>query len=142
MDRLRSASTTSVMNVMNGACHNVALTCAYGVFANSLDNYTTTNGSVDTSALIAAISEMFYQSLICPDNSTYKGGPHIDSNGNLEAGFVNTACECNSGYEVVGDACLLKCANTAAGGGGRNVYGICVCADGYTGDGYKCTRTE
>ena len=60
-----SASIGSVYNVMRGACRNVALTCAYAVFA---EDENSCNG-VDK--CIESISEMFYQSLLCPDNSTY-----------------------------------------------------------------------
>ena len=116
-----AASTTSVMNVMNGACHNVALTCAYAIFANSDEN-------MDDSELIAAISEMFYQSLVCPDNSTYKGGPNVDENNELLEGFVNSACKCNDGYEPWGGYCVVKC--NADQDQERNMTtGSCVCKD-------------
>ena len=88
------ASVSSIKGVMTGACRNVALTCAYAVFANmcttgetnamnwvmhvedptQLDTTPTNCTPCDTehqSTCIEGISEIFYQSLLCPENSTY-----------------------------------------------------------------------
>ena len=100
------ASVDSIYKVMSGACHNVALTCAYAVFAND-------KGSCnDDTTCITNISQMFYQSLLCPDNS------HFDTSG----GDVNSKCTCDNGYEVYGNACVKKCSSTQT----RNDSGVCV----------------
>lgn len=132
-----SASTTSIMNVMSGACRNVALTCAYGIFAHTPEmGQSCTNISDTDKCLIERISEMFYQSLVCPENSTYKGGEHTNIAVNGEAGFVNSACECNSGYVAWSGYCVLQCGNNAVR---DTTTGRCSCDTGYTGDGYTCT---
>ena len=126
-----SASVSSVYNVMRGACRNVALTCAYAVFYKDTKLCPTTNGD-DT--CINSISEMFYQSLLCPDNSTYVASAASASKiGNGEE-YVNAHCKCNSyyktgttknpgvGYEAWGSSCLIQCEN----GYIRNSYGTCV----------------
>ena len=61
-----NADIGSIYNVMRGACYNVALTCAYAVFANDKTNSCST---ADT--CITNISQMFYQSLLCPDDKTF-----------------------------------------------------------------------
>lgn len=96
-----SASIDSIYRVMSGACHNVALTCAYAVFQNDKDLCS----EKDTTGCINNISELFYQSLLCPDNSTYnttKGTAGTD-------GYVNERCKCNTGYYVYGTTCVLTC---------------------------------
>ena len=149
----QSASTASIMNVMNGACHNVALTCAYGVFANMLDNFKT-DGKVDQLKLIMGISNMFYQSLICPENSTYDLAYLIEltsgeatgsgnaayqiSANNTDGGRVNAACVCNEGYSVWEGKCLRTCDTNAT----RNAYGTCVCKTNWSGDGFTCTQNN
>ena len=100
------ASVDSIYKVMSGACHNVALTCAYAVFANDK------NSCNDDAACITNISQMFYQSLLCPDNSHF-----VTSNGD-----VNSKCMCDTGYEVYGNACVKKCSSTQT----RNDSGVCV----------------
>ena len=119
-----AASINSVYNVMRGACRNVALTCAYAVFAE--DN----NSCSDADTCINSISEMFYQSLLCPTNSTYvKKG---------EEGDVNNKCKCNSGYEVFSGQCLANC----GGNEERNTYGTCVCKTGYSKANGTCTENQ
>ena len=139
-----SASVSSIYNVMRGACRNVALTCAYAVFYNSnvkLCYDANQDGTVDQASecsvvntgtptddqYIEGISSMFYQSLLCPDNSTYDAsGATSDSLiGNGKA-WVNKHCKCNdnsspSGYEAWGTSCVLKCQS----GSTRNPYGTC-----------------
>lgn len=139
-----SASVSSVYNVMRGACRNVALTCAYAVFYNSdvrLCYDANQNGTVDETnecsvvntgtptdnQYIEGISSMFYQSLLCPDNSTYDASGATSDNliGNGKA-WVNKHCKCNdnsstSGYEAWGTSCVIKCQS----GTTRNPYGTC-----------------
>ena len=94
-----SASVNSIYNIMRGACRNVALTCAYAVFYK--DEESCKQG--DEGQCIESISEMFYQSLLCPANSTY-----VSKNSN-STGDVNTHCACNEGYEVWGTSCVAAC---------------------------------
>lgn len=125
-----SASIGSVYNVMRGACRNVALTCAYAVFAE--DENSCRPGNDGVNKCIESISEMFYQSLLCPDNSTYSASEGTAGVG----GYVNERCKCNSGYTPFSGQCLANCADTIEQ---RNSYGTCVCATGYTRVNGICT---
>lgn len=137
-----SASVSSIYNVMRGACRNVALTCAYAVFYNSdvtLCYDANQDGTVDPNTecsstttpatedqYIEGISSMFYQSLLCPDNSTYVATVAADTNIGNGKEYVNSHCKCNDfsnpkGYEAWGTACMLKCDT----GYTRNQYGTC-----------------
>jgi len=127
-----NASMSSIQSVMRGACRNVALTCAYAVFDDKTDTGGTCNNycSSDSTApncqtcLIDEISKMFYQSLLCPDNSKYDvscadGEPDT---------CVNTACSCVDGYEKYGATCRVACGENAT----RDMTdGTCKCKDGY-----------
>ena len=115
-----SASVNSIYNVMRGACRNVALTCAYAVFANDQTSCPPDNDDM----CIQKVSEVFYQSLLCPENSVYV----IDSGVYSEEGYVNEHCKCIDGYEVFGTQCLPECQEHST----RNQNGICVCNTGYT----------
>ncbi len=95
-----AASTNSVYNVMRGACRNVALTCAYAVFDKNTSNLCT-----NPETCINDISTMFYQSLLCPDNSTYQITAGTIGSGD----YVNERCKCDTGYVVVGKTCSRKC---------------------------------
>jgi hypothetical protein len=118
---------------MNGACRNVALTCGYAVFANDITKPPyTTEGGVDEKQLIGAVSEMFYQSLLCPENSMYVG------NAEGSGADVNAACKCNNGYEAWSGYCLPVCGQHAIR---VTTTGKCTCETGYSGDGYTCTST-
>ncbi len=153
-----AASATNVYNVMRGACRSVALTCGYALFTgdpviNPNQDLTvgtktyhvsqcvvaqgTTYGSSDyNDAIINCVSDMFYQSLLCPDNSTYnKDAKTIDKNG--EPGYVNTQCVCNTGYVVWSGACVAACGDNMT----RNSYGTCVCNTGYTMKNGVCEST-
>jgi len=138
-----SASVDSVYRVMTGACYNVALTCGYAVFA-----YDSTMDKSDKDNLIKGVSEMFYQSLLCPEHSSYTVNDDITidniKNGNKND-WVNTKCKCDNGYTVWNGACLLSCDSTQY----RNnaTAGICtVCPDGQTatggGSGMENNRCE
>lgn len=116
-----SASVSSIYKVMTGACRNVALTCAYAVF----DKDDTSCPGTDDKTCIKNISEMFYQSMLCPDNSTF-----MDSDAPVgEVGdnwkYVNKRCKCNDGYIAYGSACLPSCPN----GQMYNSSGVCGCPD-------------
>lgn len=143
-----NASASSVHGVMTGACRNVALTCGYAVFANWTkeecqqacdwaysSNATTlesckqscTTTPTTPGAYIAAVSQMFYQSLLCPDNSTYdvagtsSPSPNKTKATAIRTAWVNTKCYCNVGYEVFGNQCLAQCEDGAE----RDSYGVC-----------------
>ncbi len=96
------ASVDSIYKVMSGACHNVALTCAYAVFAND------TTSCKDSSTCIQNISQMFYQSLLCPDNSTYQTTPktNLRDTDKDKAKYVNTWCKCDNGYTPESGSCV------------------------------------
>ena len=119
-----SASVSSIYNVMRGACRNVALTCAYAVFAEDEASCSTEEDCIEN------ISQMFYQSLLCPDNSKYSSSckTQINTEG---TSCVNDMCECLSGYDPwAGTQCLRECPDNAEPK--RNAYGQCVCKTGYT----------
>ena len=134
-----SASITSIYNVMRGACRNVALTCGYAIFAGppALDpssntptagcpvtectatGYTGDKNACINNEYVNCISEMFYESLLCPANSQYTketGTPGTDE------GYVNAVCKCLPGYEPIGNQCLAECPN----GSSRNEFGSCT----------------
>lgn len=121
------ASVNSVYSVMRGACRNVALTCAYAVFAYDnvscpTDSSGPSVGSVYTSGeetCLENISEMFYQSLLCPDNSHYVG---------KGLGDINEICRCNDGFEY--SALVGKCVAGCGDGATMNNLGICICDNG------------
>ncbi|MBR2412297.1 MAG: hypothetical protein IKB10_01375 [Alphaproteobacteria bacterium] len=131
-----NASMSSIQSVMRGACRNVALTCAYAVFDDKADEDAgwkcktdCSNNSADPTCqtcLIDEISEMFYQSLLCPDNSVYnKNCASSEENSNC----VNTACSCVEGYEKYGATCRVECGANAT----RDMTdGTCKCKDGYS----------
>lgn len=140
-----SATINSIYNVMRGACRNVALTCAYAVFQDATDkdgDQLCPAEKPDT--CISNISEMFYQSLLCPENSTYQQGEgSLSANGcESKAGapcYVNARCTCNVGYTLWGTACVLNCGANST----RNPStGQCVCNDGYSMKGGVCTQQE
>lgn len=122
-----TASVDSIYKVMRGACRNVALTCAYAVFAKDTD----TSSCPDSETCINSISEMFYQSLLCPTNSTYVTGKD-------KKGDVNNKCKCNSGYVVVSGQCLANCGKNEE----RNPYGTCVCKTGFSKVNGTCTENQ
>lgn len=58
-------------------------------------------------ALIYGMSEMFYQSLLCPDNSTFNAV--IKENSDNPDSYINDRCKCNNGYFVYGATCVSTC---------------------------------
>ncbi len=101
-----TATASSIYNIMRGACRNVALTCGYAVFAKDSESCPADNAST----CINSISEVFYQSLLCPDNSLYQyGATHtIDAN-NEHEGYVNPMCKCQTGFVTFNGSCLPQC---------------------------------
>ncbi len=164
-----SASVDNIYRVMTGACYNVALTCGYAVFAydkkmgddlqNIATEYLTELGGADLNSLtnaqkkelerrqaptlIRGISEMFYQSFLCPEhssyNDTYESTNAVVDN-RVKAGWVNTRCKCNTGYTVWNGACLLSCADDLYR---DTTTGVCTsCNTGYTATGGSTTAPE
>ena len=125
-----SASVNSVYNVMRGACRNVALTCAYAVFQNDPELCGSNNNTC-----LESISAMFYQSLLCPDNSVYD--PNAPDNASTAAGYVNGKCKCIDGFTPANGQCLEQCQEV---GQIRNASGVCQCdtANGWILSGDNC----
>lgn len=136
-----SASVSSIYSVMTGACYNVSLTCGYAVFAydagvaaemetiNNDQTLSETQKDMQQKALlIQRLSELFYQNLLCPNNSTFQEGDNIENispNRTIE-GYVNNHCKCDAGYTVWGGACVVSCPANQY----RNNLGICTSCSG------------
>jgi len=89
------ANVSNIKKVMAGACKNIALTCSHAVLG---DGCKTGSTACSDSDFIEQISEMFYQSLLCPENSTYTitpGTVHVGISG----GYVNSQCKCNTNFK-------------------------------------------
>lgn len=120
-----TAAVTSIYNIMNGACRNVALTCGYAVFSadqSSSNGCPIGNNTSDQNKCIKNISEIFYQALLCPDNSTYVGGTHTISQNNTHGGYANNMCRCQSGFVTFNGMCLPVCDS----GEQYNSSGVCA----------------
>ena len=109
-----AASANNIRSVMRGACRNVALSCAYAIFDGESDLCSDN----DENKCIDNISETFYQSLLCPDNSIYdytaSSAPNtISPDGTKstseEPAWVNGVCKCNVGYMTSSGTCTLWC---------------------------------
>ena len=134
----------------------MALTCAYAVFAND----TASCPDDDPDDCIKNLSQMFYDSMLCPDNSFFitnqrttdaiENGcksvyepPVVGVGGTVTLGGykyckVNDKCACNMGYEVYNGQCLTPCGDNAS----RNSYGTCTCNNGYTLQNGVCVKTS
>ena len=159
------ASVSSIKGVMTGACRNVALTCAYAVFANMCtigeanaiswvaeEEYGTQNPSCTgrcdpehQGICIEGISELFYQSLLCPENSTYVPStvtPNCSAGASPNRsiqGCVNTQCRCNEGYTSWNGSCLATCPTSDRY---RNDSGTCAeCKSGNVLSGATAAQT-
>ena len=153
-----SASIKSIYNVMRGACRSVALTCGYAIFAGP-PGIDMTTGSVSTGCpevvenckdfegeqrttcqngeYVNCVSEMFYESLLCPENSEYQtkeGTAGVNY-------YVNARCKCKTGYEVWENQCLTTCSGDYMSGQ-RDAYGTCLCIDGYKPSSGVCVKKE
>ncbi len=151
-----SASVNNIYKVMTGACYNVALTCGYAVFAYDKDmgdkmleikkEYLQTDSDEEAYSailspaqvdalsrlqapeLISGISEIFYQSLLCPDNSYFTLTDRADA-GDDQDRYVNDRCVCKEGYLVSGSTCVSSCPT------GYYLYNsscLTSCPSGYT----------
>jgi len=137
-----TAAASSVYNIMRGACRNVALTCGYAVFA--ADQTQTGCPDGDENTCIENISNIFYQSLLCPDNSTYSLRPAaeqtIDAN-NEPAGWVNKLCKCQDGFVTFNGSCLPACDN----GGMYSATGVCsdqIACEAIAGGAHTATTDD
>ena len=110
-----AASVNNIRAVMSGACRNVALTCAYAVFANDSNSCPSNNN--DT--CLENISQMFYQSLLCPEHSTYTK----EGCSTMGSDCANTQCKCDTGFEAYAGSCVTPCS-----GGQTRVNGVCTTA--------------
>ena len=120
-----TAAASSVYNIMRGACRNVALTCGYAVFSADDENCPKDETSGAQTTCIESISEIFYQSLLCPDNSMYMmGHTNNPSPDNTYAGWASTMCRCRDGFVTFNGACLPMCDN------GGIYLSTGVCSDG------------
>ncbi len=105
------ANVGSIRSIMRGACRNVALTCAYAIYNTGTSTDTgTTNYCDSPDECIDNISEMFYQSLLCPDNSTYNATSKTTAE--QKDNYVNEHCICNDGFEPSGKSCVIISDNT------------------------------
>ena len=152
-----AASATNIYSIMRGACRSVALTCGFALFTGEpvitpdvpltiqdktfyVSQCEETRGKdygspAYNEAIINCVSGIFYQSLLCPDNSTYSQSPGtIAQNG--YSGYVNTQCECNPGYVVWSGNCVATCGEHST----RNSYGSCTCDSGYTMKNSACIQ--
>ncbi len=135
------ASAQSVRAVMSGACRNVALTCAYAVFAEDKTSCPKNNDGIkNTENCLNNISEMFYQSLLCPDHSTFVGTTGDCTS--LGLGCLNTQCKCEPGYFVSGSSCTACPANSTYQKDGCSTGECantqCKCNDNYTASNGAC----
>lgn len=146
-----SASVGSIRNVMRGACRNVVLTCGYAIFddcENACEYFQDSDRKTQCMEscpkgdapkegdIIDAVSDMFYNSMLCPDNSTYSTTPKASAQNKDQ--YVNDLCVCNTGYEPHSSQCLSLCPANSE----RNTYGSCVCDTGYTMKNGVCVTSE
>jgi hypothetical protein len=167
-----TASVDHVYQVMRGACRNVALTCGFAIFAapdiisactseanaassGSCRCQSTATGTIHITPnnCIDRVSDMFYQSMLCPENSTFGTPPANEVlpsvNGsvrlaaNLTGGWVNARCRCNGTFMVVNGSCVSAetCpfnASVGATGGAITGFAHCRCNAGFNNNAGFC----
>lgn len=112
-----NANLELVYKVMKGACRNIALTCSYAVFSGESDKGATGScprqlGVQQTAAesdkCIESISEVFYQSLLCPVNSVYASEGTVPPPTSLGSytKIGSTRCFCEPGYSPSSGLCV------------------------------------
>ena len=117
-------SPSTVKPILMGACRNVALSCAYAVFSDPSDNGAdkcwTDSTTRNANNCINQLSSMFYQSMLCPANSewnnTASSTPAINNTLSDGSSYVNSNCQCKSGYYVYNGTCLAvaSCTDNSA----------------------------
>ena len=83
-----SNSISGIYKVMRGACRNVALTCGYAVFDADPDL-----SGKNPDDYITAISEMFYNSLLCEDGEIYADGECVNPNNQVSYHYNGLATD-------------------------------------------------
>nr|MBQ0091284.1 hypothetical protein [Candidatus Enterousia merdequi] len=105
-----SANVDNIYKVMTGACYNVALTCGYAVFAYDKEMGEEIRGLDDDKdqklKLINGISQMFYETMLCPENSEFISD---DTTVLVGRAMVNDRCACKKGYVLSNGACVTAC---------------------------------
>ena len=133
-----SAGVDNIYRVMTGACYNVALTCGYAVFAydtemgNTLDSLST--DAERKAELIRGISQMFYESMLCPDNSIFSNTLKSEAGDDEADRYVNDRCKCNDGFLNTGTSCVAVCPSGTYKPQDSNKCES-RCSDGYGYDG-------
>lgn len=74
-------------------------------------------------ALINMISDMFYQSLLCPDHSSFSDTTKTDASESDKDSYVNERCRCDANYYVSGSACVSTCPDGTFGQGATYFFG-------------------
>ena len=70
---------------------------------------------------------MFYQTLLCPEKSSFVAESGTVSVNRTMEGYVNNHCKCQSGYTVWNGSCVLSCSASEY----RNDSGMCgLCESG------------
>ncbi len=94
---------------------------------SSLSNNKAFNAKT-ASILIDGISQMFYQTLLCPENSEFVT--------EATAGMVNERCACKAGYSVYDGTCVASCPTDKP----YDLFGNCVasCPDGLIQKDDRC----
>jgi hypothetical protein len=110
-----SLSPSIIRPILMGACRSVALSCAYSVFSDKSDTDCWSGDTRRPEQCITKLSEMFYQTLMCPLNSTWQtAGKTAEASDPEEAAkYVNSNCKCNTGYYVSGSTCAIEPALSA-----------------------------
>ena len=102
-----AANVQNIYNIMTGACYNVALTCGYAIFAYDEEMGLKVENSTNKElTVIEGVSNIFYQSFFCPENSEYAGKTKSDADD--ADNYVNELCKCKDGYSNINGACLLE----------------------------------
>ena len=148
-----AASTASVYNIMKGACRNIALTCSFAVFMSDETSCPVTNQSatacqiptnIDVNSAtmkthcenvcIENVSNIFFQSMLCPENSEWfqkSGGVpaivgEIYSLGNHSRVFVNEKCLCLPNFGYVSGRCTPLSVNQKIDSTCTTIGGTCA----------------
>ncbi|MCL2749089.1 MAG: hypothetical protein FWE50_03370 [Alphaproteobacteria bacterium] len=146
-----NANIQNVYAVLKGACRNVALTCSYAVFAaddsmagcptapltnppySAADVIATVTDAQRQNICIENISDIFYQSMLCPDNSFW-----VQPQLGTKMGSTWPVTETCSIGPNTGDTCFTPNGGKCTNGGG----GACTASNGNCSiSGTTCTYT-
>ncbi|MCL1902692.1 MAG: hypothetical protein FWG18_03655, partial [Alphaproteobacteria bacterium] len=117
-----NAAVASIQMIMRSACRNIALTCGFAIFSEPDDGIKCrlTNGTTVPDECINQVSEIFYQSMLCPENSTYM--PEVLNastaptpglyNSQYGRYWVNARCLCDASYGYDAGRCM-SCPNNS-----------------------------